>query len=171
MMYKKPIIFFDTPDLSFIDVQARKLIYAYSEARRWEDHPVKLYVYRIQIDRKEGKIYFPHPIVKAGDSMCKIKDIRLVMRARQEVWEKYHEREIKYKEKLRKKHMAAIDRFEQELTGEKLTTYDVINKIQKDPIKYTNKKGNIDWHLIRLEEKIPENEAKSIQKFLEKKRD
>lgn len=57
-------VIFVTPDLSFIDVQARKLLRCYTEARRYMKNPVNLWIYKISVQRKTGEIYFPHPIYR-----------------------------------------------------------------------------------------------------------
>lgn len=169
MMIKCPIVFMDVPDLSFVDVQVRKLIYCFSEAKRWESSPVRLWVYRISIDRKTGQILFPHPIVKANGTMHKLRSIRFRRKPSDNVWEIYDRLQRRYKDDLRARHLKTIEEMESisEVSGE--TIYDLINKVESNKEQYTNAKGRLDWHLIKLHLKISENKSKEIWKFLEKK--
>jgi hypothetical protein len=150
----------DTPDLSFIDVQARKLIYQFSEARRWEMSPVQLWVYQISVDRKSGDIYFPHPILNVNHTMCKLRSIKMLVKPPEEVWIMYDKKQQEYKEKLRKKNLSILDRIESELGEVKATTY--------DPAKYKNKFNRWDKNLIKLHLNISMEKAKEIKAFIDK---
>jgi len=167
MMIKKPIVLIDTPDMSFVDVQCRKLLYSYTEAKRWENSPVKLWVYRISVNRKIGKTYFPHPVVKVGNSIMKLRSINIRTQTPKDIWIKYDEKQKEYKDRLRKKNLKVIEIMEHELVGEKKTIYDMINEVQKDRPKFTSK-GRLSYSLIQTHMNVSERKALQIRNFIEK---
>jgi hypothetical protein len=170
MMIKKPIIFIDCPDLGFIDVQVRRLIYHFSEVRRWERHPPKLYIYRISVDRKTGEPFFPHPVLSIHGTRYKIKCLQIVYKPSEKVWEIYDKKQMEYKEKLRKQHLKTIEKAEAELVGKEMTIYDYINLIQKSPDDFKTAKGNWSVDLIRAKLNINATTAKQIWAFLTAKK-
>lgn len=171
MMIKKPIVLFDVPDLSFIDIQARKLIYHYTEAKRWETSPVKLWVYHISVNRKKGDLFFPHPIIFNDGKKMKFRSVNFETMPPEEVWIKYDERQKEYKEKLRKKNLAMIEKLEKEIIGrEEKTIYDYINDIMKNPDEFKTNKGSWSPALIKQRLNIRGGLAKEIWDFLRAKK-
>lgn len=167
MMIKRPIILIDTPDLSFIDVQARKLIYSYCEAKRWERNPVKIWVYKISINRKTGDMYFPHPLVKANGVIHKVKAIRMERKPAKEVWIKYDEKQQAYKEKLRKKHLHLLEKMDADMMQVKATIYDMINTVSKDKDTYC-KNGKLNLYIIQTKLGVSRHRAEQIKAMIEK---
>ena len=169
MRHKRLGLILVVPDLSFIDVQARKLVHSYTEAKRRGQDPVKLWVYEIRVNRRTGDVYFPHPIIQNNGSAAKLRNFIFKSLPSKKLQDEYEEEHVKYKKKIERKARSMAEKIETEISGRELTVYDMINKVEKDIDKYKNKKGNIDWHLIKLDLRISRDKAIEIQKFIDKK--
>lgn len=164
----KACIIFITPDLSFIDVQARKMIRAFTEARRYRREATKLWIYRMSIDRKSGKIYYPHPLYLVDDAIVKLKYAIIHLPAKELVVE-YERKANKWKEKLKRDVIRTVELMKKKEGIRQKTIFDMINIVMKNRKKYVGRKGILDRHLIQTHLGIGEHKALQIKKFIEQK--
>lgn len=167
MRIKKPIIFMDVSDLSFIDIQARKLIFHYSEVKRHKRNPPKVWLYNIKIDRKRGKPYYPHPLLRVGGKSVKLRNIVMQDILPDEIWKEIDKKQRKFKDRLERKALGSLRLLEKEEILSQKTIFDYINVVQRNKKRYINKRGELDWQLIQLHLQISRRKAQQIQKFLE----
>lgn len=167
--YRKICVFLVVPDLSFIDVRARKLVRCFSECKRRQKDPAKLWVYWISVNRRDGKIYTPHPLIQIDGATCKLRAFVMKRLPSEQLMEDYERVHKKYKARLEMRANRIIGMMERKEFVAGKTIYDFVGDVEKDREKYTNKKGVLDWYLIKMHLKISEGKAKQIQKYLEKK--
>ncbi len=162
-----------TPDLSFIDIQARKLINAFVETKRYDLTKTFNWTYKIQVNRKTGDVYFPYFRAIVEGRLCAIPKIIFPSSVMKMIPEKLvkacEEKELDFKERLRKKNLKLLEIIEGEAVEKRKTIYDMINEVQEDKNKFMNEKGRIDFYLIQTHFGIGKNKAIQIKKFLEKK--
>lgn len=95
---------FTTPDLGFIDIQARKLIHNYLETRRIDRHEkiAHLSPYIIQHNSKQNKTYIKNPRIKSGGQKVRVTDIPVPMPP-PELVKQYEEKKLEYTTELNKR--------------------------------------------------------------------
>lgn len=169
MRIKKPIVLMDASDLSFIDVQARKLIFCYSEVQRTGTSSAKLRLYNIRINRRTGDIYFPHPLINWNGTTHKLKFITLKRRPSEEIWKEFDKRQRKFKQRLEDRAKNLIRIAQKKEAGAKQTVYDIINKVVADKTPYLNKRRNLDTILIKHKFDITHALAAEVKKVIEMK--
>jgi hypothetical protein len=167
----KLTVFFVVPDMSFIDVQARKLMTSYVEVKRYNIDQSTAWIYDISIDRKKGEIYFPAYRMILDGMLIKMPRMiipRIAMsKVPIEIWRAIHEKEETFKTKIRKQSLKMISLIEEKEGGQK-TIFDYINEIQEEKWKYINSKNELDWKLIKTEKGISRDKAQEIVAFLKK---
>lgn len=171
--HNKLCVFFVLPDLSFIDVQARKLMNAFVETKRYTTTESINWTYKLIINRRTGDIYFPHFRTSIRGEVVNIPRIHLakniVDKVPKKIMKAITNKEIEFKSKLRKKNLSLISLIEKETFQTEETIFDLINKIIENKEKYTNDKGKLDSNLIQLEENLSRDKASQILKFIKKK--
>ena len=165
---------FISPDLSFIDVQARKLINAFTETKRYDNERSFNWVYKLQTNRQSGKVYFPHFRAVINGRLHSIKYYelpnRLFRKIPKETVKRIVEKEIEFKYKLRKRNLQILELLEKEEGGgEGKTIFDLINEVQKDIEKYKNTRGRLDWKLIKTHLRVSRDRSQQIATFIQKK--
>jgi hypothetical protein len=74
--YMRPIVFFVTPDLSFVDTQARRLFhYLFEVTSRTSDY-AKVKPFKIIVQKRTGKVYFKYLRTVFGNNMFRITGIK-----------------------------------------------------------------------------------------------
>ena len=166
MRIKKPIVLMDVSDLSFIDVQARKLIFCYSEAKRWGSNPVKLWLYRIKIVRRTGDIFWPHPLIKCNGRIVKLRYITIKRKPDEDLWKEIDRKQRHFKSGLEEKARKMIGLMKKELIGGR-TIMDMINEVQKDRKKFLNKGGKLDVYLLQTHLNVGKGKAMQVKRFID----
>lgn len=170
----KLTVFFCLPDLSFCDVQARKLMTIYEEVKRSDTSMTRTYTYRMDTDRKEGKIWFKAYRMILGGRLTRMPTVEIPSSALKmvpkEIWDAITEKETEFKSKTRKRSLRTIEMLEKSdgETGSGETIYDMINKVQSDLQKYTTDKGKLDLDLISVDFGVGETKARQVKKWVEK---
>jgi hypothetical protein len=171
----KLTVFFVVPDMSFIDIQARKLMTNYVEMKRYGTNEAIAWIYKINIDRKKGEIYFPaYRMVMDGILMKMPRMVipgRVMKRVPLEIWKAIHEKETTFKNKIRKQNLKVVSMIEEREGGGDKTIFDYINEIKLNRETYTNDKGELDWKLIKIDKEISRDKAQEIVTFLKKNRE
>lgn len=161
MRHRRLGVILVVPDLSFIDVQARKLIHSYMECKRYRLNPPELWVYQINIDRKSGKIYWPHPKIRHNGKIVKLNNFVMKKNPSEELRTEYEKRHRKYKVRIENKARNAVNALEKEL-GDSMTVFDYAEHVKKNVKKYTNIKGKVDWRLVKSYHKFSREKSQQI---------
>ena len=166
-------VFFIVPDMSFVDVQARKLMTIFSEIKRWDVSESVGWLYSISVDRKKGDVYFPGYRMIIDGVLSKMPRVvipgRLLQKVPKEIWDAAKEKEMRFKEYVRKRSLRTIELLDQQEKGEK-TIFDYINEVSKDRERYTNKKGVLDLALLQTHLGVGRTKAQQVKSFLEKEK-
>lgn len=179
---KRLNVFFSVSDFSFIDIQARKLITAFSECQRTSDKEVKLYLYHLRIDRKRGTIQFPYYMFRLYDRYIALRRIiftdkvyKIFIEKNKEVMKNIIEKMIEFKEKTMKIDQQQVSEIEKIRMGRTLTIFDLTNLVSENMQECINKRGRLDRHLVKVfldkttGMNVSSDTAKTIVKLLERK--
>ena len=168
----KLTVFFVVPDMSFIDVQARKLMTSYVEMKRYNVDQSIAWIYNISIDRKKGDVYFPAYRMILDGILVKMPRMiiprSVLKKIPIEIWRAIHEKENVFKTKIRRQSLKAISMIEEREGGGEKTIFDFINEIQLEKEKYMNDKNELDWKLIKIDKNISRDKAQAIIAFMKK---
>lgn len=147
-------VIFTTPNLSFIDVQARKLFHSYMETNYLDYDNGESYVklYDIQVNSRFDKIYFKLPIFNIEGRPVKMSHL---------VLDKPNDKLVEYYENRKKMYTTNLNKNAlEEITGskekpkpqidEKAILKDIIKR-KKEFVKEYNQHKFIDRDLIRGE--------------------
>lgn len=167
MRHRRLGVILVVPDMSFIDVQARKLIHCYMEAKRYAYNPPQLWVYEINIDRKTGKIYFPHPKIRYKGMNVKLRNFILKRKPSEDLVKEYEKRHKSYKLRIERKARQSVGVLEREL-GDSRTVFDYMKYVVSNQEKFTSDKGKIDWRLIKPILKLSREKSQQIQMLARK---
>lgn len=164
-------VIFIAPDLSFVDVQARRLLNIFTETKRYDQTKSLGYLYKISINRKKGEIFFPWYQIRSMGTLINMPRINIpresIKKISPSVLKAIKEKETEFKAKIRKNSLKMIQIIESEEENTD-TIYDMINKVVSNQDKFMNIKGSIDQSLIQLEFGIGRTKADQIVKFVKK---
>ena len=170
----KLTVFFVVPDMSFIDVQARKLMTNYVELKRYDTTQATAWIYKLNMDRKQGDVYFAAYRMVLDGILTKMPRMvipgRVMKKVPLEIWKAIHEKELTFKDKIRRQNLKMVSMIEEREGGQK-TIFDFINEINLEREKFLNSKGELDWKLIKIDKGISRDKAKEIVTFLKKNRE
>lgn len=137
----RPIVFFATPDFSFIDSQPKKLFHHFYECQDRNENYVRLKPYSIRILRKTGKVLFAYPRF-LYEGISRIKLVRFY-KPPEEFIKQYEDYSDPRKREMRKKSG--------QLMKEKVEKWDIPAikaYILANPNRFVDNKGNITWKPI-----------------------
>ena len=166
--YKNPIVIFVLPDFSYLDSQARKIVQCLGVVKRRGNDPSRMRLHMLKHDRREGKSFFPHPIVRRKKLAVKIKSLIFSKFPSEKLLEEYEEKAGKYKGRLQQKNWQLLEAMEQESVAETRTIQDDIKYVQDNPEKFTNRLGRIDRNIIRTLLGVSVDKAKQIKAIIDK---
>lgn len=125
----RPIIYFVTQDVTYIDSQPRKLINSFWEVTRSTNQYSEMRVYNIQINRKKGTMYFKNPMMISSEGLhLKIAEPIRIMKPPKEFINKYLEHSKPFKENITQIMEQRTDDFSSGLVAKK--EYSVAEIIQ-----------------------------------------
>lgn len=175
---KNLCVFFCTPDASFVDIQARKLVNGFSEMKRYSNHEAYQYLYNVEVDRKQGgKIYYPYFNFIIGDKRVTLKLICLPRKAysspaiNQEIFKRIRDKASEFKAKVLAKNKQDAEQFERERFGIAKTVFDIANEVTDKIDDYKNSIGRIDWKLIGAEYDLSRDKAQTIVALIRRNKD
>jgi hypothetical protein len=167
-------VWFVVPDMSFIDVQARKLMTLFREVKRYNTVESQAWTYRIDVNRREGDPYFVTYRMVIDDQLVKMpivkKPRKLLQAVPKYIWEAIREKELAFKERVRRKSLATLKEAEREDVAGQETIFDLVNKVAEDISYYKNKRGTLDLAMIQTGIGIGRGKAGQIKAFIENKR-
>jgi len=167
MRHRRLGVIMVVPDMSFIDVQARKLIHSYMESKRYRRNPPELWVYQINIDRKSGKIYWPHPKIRLDGRIVKLNHFVMKRKPSEELRVEYEKQHKKYKLRIEQKARSAVSSLEKELGGG-MSVFDYVKVVQQEPNKFSNTRGTVDWRLVKAHLQVSKHQAEQISILVKK---
>lgn len=168
-------VLFTTPDLSFVDIQARKLFHQYMETIGidYREKVVKMKVFDIQPNPRIGKIYFKKPrFVDDEGIMVKLRDVSF-QKPDEKVCVDYEARRKAYTDELNRSAEAKLLKAKAKEEAPKevkksLTNEEIIQAIRSNPQNYQNSKGKYTTSLIRNSFDMPEYKAREVRAILYK---
>jgi hypothetical protein len=103
-------VIFTTPELSFIDVMARRLFHAYFQTSHLDRKREIAYlkVYNIESNSLYNKIYYKHPIIKDENNMTHMLTHLGLRKASPELIEMYEAKKLAYTKALNAKVLAEM---------------------------------------------------------------
>jgi len=146
----RPITFFTTQDLTFIDSQQRKLINALWEVTRSTNDYSIVKVFELQIDRKRGKIYYKYPnfITKDGIHMKLSRGIKL-MRPCKEFMKRYEDHSKPFKEMIMNQMAQRTDDIEAGRMGKReYSVNEIMQAIIDNPTIYEAAKSEVGRRIL-----------------------
>jgi len=164
-------VIFTTPNLSFVDVQARKLFHNYMETSfiDYEESLAYLKIYNIQHNSRFDKTYYKAPRFRLNGRLHRCPFI-VLPKPRSELVQEYEEVKNAYTEKLNAEALRELTK----PSGIQKKSLD-LEQVKKDIIenkgkylKEYNKHKFIDYELIKTDFKLGYSAAKSIKKTVEK---
>lgn len=169
--YQHIITIFITPDFSYIDSQARRLINCFSEVSRNESAPPEMRIYDLSNDKKRGKQYFIHPLIKESPDtpyMVKLNKFIIKRKPSPELIKAYELKHKEYKARLRKDNLRMAELFEREMRETKDSIPEMVQSIIDNADRYKNARGKIDRDIIALKLKLSYNAAGTVKKLADK---
>lgn len=161
-------VFFCTPDTSFIDVQARKLINAFSEIKRYNSDNAFQYLYKIEIDRKRGNIYYPWFSFIINNKRMVLSTIKIprsiysLFVFDQKILKEIREKASDFKTKVLAKNRDEATVFENERFELSKTVFDIANEVSPIVEKYRGRRCEIDWHLLAADYNLSRDKATQV---------
>ena len=180
MGYLRPIIYFVTQDMTYIDSQPRKLFHAFYECSRTSNRYNIVKPFEIHYDKKKGMIYYKYPrINKIVEDVIgsKIKLTRIrVAKPPNELIKRYETHSFSFKDKIMEQMEERVKRFDTEegISKKAMTQSEIVDRVVNNYRKYEGKKSKygdpiLDKTLIRFDFQIPEPLSKFIKVTAEKK--
>lgn len=179
----RPIIYFITLDLTYIDTQPRKVLNSLQEMNRTNNKYSISKPYNINVDKKRGKIYFKYPrmIMKETGSYIKCHKLKIT-RPPKEIENRYEEHSIPFKDKIIQIMQQRAGDFEDGIIPqEEYTAEEIIQKVIDSASVYEGTRSeagsrNFSRDLIKHDFKIPTTlanviKARAEQILNEKERD
>lgn len=166
----RPIVWFVTQDITYIDSQPRKLINALYEVTRSSNEYSKMRVYNISINRKTGKMYFKYPRMITQEKLfLKMSKGIKIMKPPKELIQRYEEHSKPFKEKIMRVMEQRTEDFESGLISKKeYSVAEIIQTIMDHKTNYeapTSEIGKRRFHadLISHDFGIPQKLANVIK--------
>lgn len=167
-------VIFTTPNLSFIDVQARKLFHCYMDTAYldYENEEAFLKVFDIQVNSRIDKIYYKRPKIIDDQTGGVYTMSHLVLdKPSQEVCEHYEELKSKYTKKLNEDALKELLEPKGKTTKKPdIDLNKVVSKVKKSKDKYLkeyNQRVFIDTDLLRSDFGLSISQAKNVKKQVE----
>jgi hypothetical protein len=166
-------VIFTTPNLSFIDVQARKLFHSYFETcyLDYEKQECWMKIYDIDVNSRYDKVYFKHPIFYHDGRPTKLSHL-ITNKPNASILEHYEQRKTAFTQALNKKALEELTGCNKKNTPHQINTDDVIRDILRKKKTYVKRYGDrsiISLPLIRADYGLSEPVAKQIKAKIETK--
>ncbi len=165
------VVIFTVPNLSFIDVQARKLFHNYFETANLDYKLGKawLQVYDIQVNSRFDKIYYKSPKFIGPDGVVYTMSHLVVDKIPDSIAGPYEEKKEAFTKKL---NMDSLKELTEPKGGQQhqVDEKSIQDKVKKNIKKFTTKRAHtetLNHYSIATEYGIPERMAYRIKKSIE----
>lgn len=165
-------VIFTTPNLSFIDIQARKLFHNYFETVNidYKTKTAYLKVFEIQHNSRYDKTYFKHPKFNT-DSRYITMSHMAIPKPNPKQCAEYETLKTAYTERLNRKALESLEFVgKPKATGKFDIDKSIVNQIlrnKKDFVTVYNKRKFIDHRSIQSKYNLTESKAKIIKRVVE----
>lgn len=164
MRIKKMGVLFDSQMFGFIDKTTRSLFQWYMEVRRFENRSPVLSVHRIDVNQREGKVYFPYPVFNINNRLVKLTKMTVNGRLPKRMRDEFDGIHMAAKEKILNRHYRTIEKIEAEESP--MGIWEMIEHVNNDINRYINQKGKIDMSQVMLHLNIGRSKAEQIVNFI-----
>lgn len=168
-------VIFTTPNLSFIDIQARKLFHNYFETANidYEEEIAYIKLYEIQHNSRYDKTYYKHPRFTDKHGKKIVCSHLAIPKPNEELIRDYEKVKSKYTQELNLRALEELVTPKDKNTkmSRMQETKEVKQSLKKNYKKYLKKRGNreyLDIDLIKSDYKIAHHRAMSIKKDVER---
>ncbi len=171
--YLNPIIGFVTPDISFIDSQAKKLLQTLYVASRPSSDYAYIKPYNVLFDRRYGKTYYPHPRLIIKKRHFQLKRI-MVPKPPDKLIKRYIKHSIPWKDTVVEQMKARTKKLDIDGLSYAMATPEKLAEALKtnwENFQTTRSRldlPQLDIDLICTEFKVPTRMGKKIKRDVEK---
>jgi hypothetical protein len=175
----RPIVYFVTQDVSYIDSQARKLFHGFYEMNRMGNKCSIAKPFDVKYNKRNGKVYYIYPRLhmKHDDAYgCKviIKKIN-VLRPFKELEQRYELHSKEFKDKIVEQMKERSEKYKAgDIDAKKMTQEEIVDKLYENRenrlyLSKRSKPENViyDKDAIRIEFDVPDSLARHIKKLAE----
>ena len=169
----RPIVFFVSQDISYIDASARRLFQAFYDMQRPSNDYTNMWAYDIVHNRRTGKMYFYAPRVRVilggGIAMRYVLRRIKIMRPPIDLIQRYNDYSEPWKKKITKEMQARIEHFKDDsIPKKKMTTDEIIRYVVEHYRDYLTSRASPEMprlsdELIQLDFNIPGKLARAIK--------
>ena len=162
-------VIFTTPNLSFVDVQARKLFHNYFETAYidYKKEIAYMKAYEIQHNSRYDKTYYKHPRIKDASGRVVSVSYLGIPKPRKDLILEYEQMKSEYTEQLNSKALETLT-MPKEKKSTKLDYKSLAEDIKGRHKEFINRKGRIDTDLIAADLRISPTVARVIKKTVER---
>lgn len=170
--YLRPMVFFVTQDITFIDSQPRKLFHDFFEIKRTNNEYSSILPFDIRINKRSGKMYFVYPRFFGGykgnqGARMVLKPLKM-MKPPREMIKRYEKHSIDRKRALIKQMkdiVTSLKRQEDKAGAYRLNEEEIITNVlgEKDNPLFVTRDGTFRVDAIKREFKIPYSFAHRIK--------
>lgn len=175
----RPIVYFVTQDVSYIDSQARKLFHGFYEMNRMTNKSAIAKPFDVKYNKRNGKVYYVYPRyhMKHGDAYGTkliIKRIN-IMRPFKEVEDRYEYHSKIFKDKIVEQMKERSEKYKTgEIKAKKMTQVEIVQSLvdNKENELYLSKRSKpeniiFDKDAVRIEFDVPDSQARHIKRLAE----
>lgn len=186
MGYLRPIIFFVTQDMTYIDSQPRKLFHVFYEVYRNSSDHNFIKPFNLSYDKKVGKIYYLYPRINRAiedvvGTTIKLRRIKVKLPPK-EIIDRYEDHSFEFKKRILAQMEDRIKKFDKEelISKKHMTQKEILDNVLGNYKRYETKRSKLgdiilDYNQIRFDFSIPTPLAKFIksdaERFLNKERE
>lgn len=143
----RPIVFFVTPDISFIDTQARKMFDYFFDVKGRTDKYSKIKPFKLNVNTMTGKIYYRYPRM-VNEGVYRMKQINFYMPPNAFI-KRYKEYSEPKKTELRNKSRALMDSGRTAKMDMENLLVHIKEQVKEKKNEFQIKEGKFDMDLVR----------------------
>ena len=175
----RPIVYFVTQDMSYIDSQARKLFHGFYEMNRVHNKFAIAKPFDVKYNKRSGKVYYVYPRyhMKNDDAYGSKVIIRKMRIARpyREIEDRYEYHSKIFKDKIVEQMQERSEKYKTgAIDAKRMTFQEVVDSLvaQKENVLYLSKRSKpdnviFDKDAIRHEFDIPDSQARHAKRIAE----
>lgn len=175
----RPIVYFVTQDVSYIDSQARKLFHGFFEMTRMNNLKAIAKPFDVKYNKRSGKVYYVYPRyhVRHDDAYGSKVIIRRinVLRPFKEIEDRYEFHSKEFKDKIVEQMKERSQKFKAgEIQSKQMTQTEIVDSLveNSENILYLSKRSKpdnviFDKDAIRIEFNVPDSQARHIKRLAE----
>ncbi len=154
-------------NVAFIDNRIRSLFQWFIETYRNEKNPAFMKIHKIRVNQIKQQLSFPYPLFRMPDGhMVRLTGIKMEALPPGRIRDKFEELDKEFKHRVLKEDAERAEKIMLEDNPKDI--WEMIESVENDIEKYTNKKGKIDPSLIMPRFNVGRSRADQIIKLIEK---